>query len=384
MIKFRHATIDISENDILNKSNNHYIYTTPKTETDYLIHSVLAHDISYNEYIDHHIEYYFVNTTNYNKDTYHSYNYESFNHIQIEYPIPLYSGIVSLSDNNKWLITNITNDKFKFKLFSKEKELFLFVPKKGDYILFDGDCMFGRINDTKPSNALIFHVYKGKHHNRDRYTLPSTMNKIHFTEKNITDCKYNIIENSSFFTYDFFEEILYKKHISSTLLETLSSISETSSIVYKIEDITINDCSIDLSEMISYPKNRFSQRFIYKQFISSSICKYFIDMFKQYRTIEKIPGGLHMILRIFESIYIFLKKSYSIPDDITINIKKIHTDFESLEYNSLYAAISFYTTNLKFEDNTQYFLNEGDTILYYHNMNIINDNLMLYFQLEFL
>jgi hypothetical protein len=349
------------------------------------------------------VEFYFTNiNTNTNVD-FELYKYENREKIEKTYEIPAYSQILFLDNNSDhlFLISNITNEKYKYKQFENETDLYIFYPKKGYQIEFDGNKCYGKINmnhsNYTPSYILIINVYDTISNNiycKNILPVRQTIKEIDKIDLQINVEENDKVEKDSIFTELFFENLLYKKNISKELLKDFSEIKTQTHISKKKNDLIIKNTNYKeelhtINTTTEY--NRFFQRFIYHQLYSPHICEFILTNYKLHKTdicpIEKLTNLVQYILYSFEKIHKFFINSYGLTSDINIKFSTICPS-NMIPTIDQFCCMIFLERDsiIIFEDKTKYTVKIGDLIMFNNKIkySIENENIVLLLNIELL
>lgn len=349
----------------IESNTEHYLYEIVKKQFDSLT------DESY-------LEFYFVDINSGNND-FELYKYENRQRIDKIYEIPQHTELIFLdnSSNNLLLVTNVTNEKYKYKTFSNEIDIFLFRPQRGYQVEFDGDKCYGKVNidcqACTPSYALVLNVYDKTPNVVYLKNIKSVkqsvkkIDKINFTMELQKGSK---IDNNELFTDQFFENLLYKKEIPRNILEEFSKTKLQTNISKKIEkqELKINNYKDDLQSIDKTVINRFIQRFVYKSFYSEQLCSFILDQYKLSKNeicmIDKLPQIFPFIIKSFESMTTFFLESYGFKSNINIKSACIYPSRFIPNLSDFVSLVFFDDSVIKFEDGTQYNLKRGDFIIF--------------------
>ena len=181
-------------------------------------------------------------------------------------------------------------------------------------------------------------------------------------------------------TYDFFNDLLYKKQI--VLKQTMTCVSQNEPFVQIIKpEIKVIKQVCDVAMLISETTlidNRFLQRFT-KNIYSYITCKWMIDEYIKYNNhtnslmMEKMPQVFSYVLFSFKEIIDFFIKSYCIDDDIQIKItpgiinkyKSSQDIIASTNNNSITCVLSLSSnTSIDFKDGLKCVLEQGGLLIY--------------------
>ena len=135
-----------------------------KTYTEQYVNHLFT-DNSNNYFID----FRFIDTNRSTAKNVEIYNYESQSVILKTYVRPIRTIILQLDndcvEDTTYIITNVDDNAYKYKLFEKEKSLHILSPTKGFQIEFDGGHFYGKIQNensiySSASYALIINIFK--------------------------------------------------------------------------------------------------------------------------------------------------------------------------------------------------------------------------------
>jgi len=350
----------------IESNTEHYLYEIVKKQFDSLT------DESY-------LEFYFVDINSGNND-FELYKYENRQRIDKIYEIPVHTELIFLdnSSNNLLLVTNVTNEKYKYKTFSNETDIFLFRPQRGYQVEFDGDKCYGKVNiecqGCISSYALVLNVYEKTPNVVYLKNIKSVkqsvkqVNKLNFTMELQKGSK---IDNDELFTDQFFENLLYKKEIPRNILEEFSKTKLQTNISKKIEkqEFKINNYKDDLQSIDKTVINRFIQRFLYKSFYSEQVCNFILDQYKMSKNeicvIDKLSQIFPFIINSFALLTTFFTESYGLSCSINIKSACIYPSRFIPELSDFLCLVFLDGGCLmKFEDGTQHKLKKGDFIIF--------------------
>jgi hypothetical protein len=282
-----------------------------------------------------------------------------------KYDMPISTTLLFLDDSKDiFVTTNIDNEKFKYKLFDEEKELYVLLPVKGTQITFYG--YFGKIAinpSTDKCTILMIRLYDSKIENSINHSSIFRMtNTVNYSlQLDTTEIEpAEIVED--IFTHSFFENFFYKKEVSKPMIDKLKQISNNEKYVKVLKNHKISDVS-EKDENI-----RFMQRFLYKNIYSKMVCKWILYEYKKMNEnascdIDKIPAIFSFVISSLEEVLDILVKSYSIKKDKNITITSMKIQKTPIS-NLLTCVIGLNPAKLKFNDGIIYELDQGDLILY--------------------
>jgi len=382
-----------------------------ETYTEKYVHSLLMDYCKKNKReIDKTIfaEFYFINMNINSSRDFDLYNYENRNKLIKIYKSPLSTCVLFLdsSEDHAFIITNIDNDKYKYKSFLNESEIYITYPKRGHQISFDGGKYYGKVNTTNIAEsryALIINISdandsmynkKQSHLTHLQYVMKYSSSSTASLEKDDDDdeeseeeeyitTKHDI-ENADFFTFTFFENLLYKKEIEQKKKIVIWDSANKSAIVHIkkpkeaiVERTYVDDLKGIMDTSNNMIQNRFTQRFIVPKMYSSMTCDWFLNEISKNATntfipIEKIPTIFSYISFSFKSMVDVFIASYSLKKDSNLSIKSgIITKYTETHDNKrrdgfcCNILLSKYASIL-FEDGLSYQLKQGDMMIFYN------------------
>lgn len=338
------------------------------------------------------IDFHFIDMNRKTSSNVEIYNYESQTVILKTYVRPMRTIILQLdsnSMNNAYIITNVDDNTYKYKLFEKEKSVYVSYPKKGFQIEFDGGHFYGRLNkeNSTPSYALIINIFNENPNYVNKLKIHSSFiestNEVITKDENIVLIEPSIIEETDLLTYSFFENLLYKKQFpSSQLIQTMSHLSDNNYIQivkHTVKKVELPTCHNDISILIDLSNNignRFLQRFT-KNMYSPNTCNWMIDEYTKYNeksdvlSIEKVPIVFNYVFFSFKEIIEYFIKSYCVDSDIKISITsgdfikyKCNDTNDSIGKGVSCMIILSKNADIIFNDGLTYKLNQGDILLY--------------------
>lgn len=293
--------------------------------------------------------------------------YEKKTHFN--YIHPILSCVTYFNENPcPTIITDVDLDKYKYKEFEKQTEVFLSIPKVNKQITFDGRYFHGSsllskddidksryivaINlwDIKPKNVEYYHSDNNDVicKNDCLFTL-----ELHESDTKIINVSKTVIN------YQFFEDILYNRnedacYIFHTLMDkdTISSykfvfdgLLEKKELDVKLKNTygdIIDDINEITNEKITLKYNRFLQRFHYTKIYTPDICTFIINECEKYAEknggwtikrhdnypttdlpVEKISSIFNLILQTMKTVISKIKISYGLDDKMIINFRDL-------------------------------------------------------------
>lgn len=386
-----------------------------ETYTEKYVHSLLMDYCKKNKReLDKTIfaEFFFINMNINSSRDFDLYNYEKRDKIIKIYTSPLSTCVLFLdnSEDNAFIITNIDNEKYKYKIFSNESELYITYPKRGYQISFDGGKYYGKVNTTniaESSYALIINISnmndsmynkKQSHWTHLQYVMKyfsfsySSFSKEEGKEDDKPSKEQDAecittthdIEDAEFFNFAFFENLLYKKEIEQKKKIVIWNSANKSAIVHIkkpkeaiVERSYVDDLKDIMDASNNRISNRFTQRFIVPKMYSQMTCDWILDEISKNAIntvvmIEKLPILFSYISFSFKKLVNDFISSYSLKKDSNLSIKAgIITKYTEPHNNKRVDGFSCNiilskSANILFEDGLSYHLKQGDMIFFYN------------------
>jgi hypothetical protein len=291
----------------------------------------------------------------------------------LNYIYPLLSCVTYLNDNPcPTIITNVDLEKYKYKEFETQTELFLSMPKCNKQITFDGRFYHGSTllsddeKDKEISRYIIaINLWNKKPTNVDYYLVEGnqqlflkedTIATIENNENNIQTinvCKKTI-------NYNLYEDLLYIKNEKvcypfgklikdintnenpNTYKFVLDTTIEQKQLETKLKNKygdVMDDVNEIMDEKIKLKYNRFLQRFHYTKVYTPDICRFIINESEKYAQnnggwttkrhhnypttdlpVEKITSIFGLVLETMNTILNKVSKSYGLHENMKINI----------------------------------------------------------------
>lgn len=332
---------------------------------------------------------------------------------QLEYVYPILSCITYFNDNlNPTIITNVDLEKYKYKDFETQKELFLSMPTCNKQITFDGHFYHGSTilseNHKQEKRYIIaINLWNTKPTNIDYY-IPDTDNKqLFLKEENLVtiDTYENNIQTinvcKKIINYNFFDDILYSNDSEKTcycfdelIKNTITEKTVTYINSYKfVLDLTIEKKALELNlknkygnimddinqimyEDIQLKYNRFLQRFHYTTVYTPDICRFIINECEKYSLnnggwttkrhnnypttdlpVEKIPSIFGLILETMKTISKKVHKSYGLHENMIVNINDLFVvkyKEDAQNYLEMHKDGSFLSFNILLSDKNDF------------------------------
>ena len=347
----------------------------------------------------------------------------------LKYIHPLLSCVTYLNDNQcPTIITNVDIERYKYKEFDSETEIFLSMPKYNKQITFDGKYFHGSTllseNNNEDSryiiainlwNTMPTNVEYYKNTDIELFLKEENMVNIELEDTNITKidvCKkvinYNLYENILYISnktacYIFNE---YINNITDKKINSYKFVLDTTIETKKINTILKNkygDIIDDINEIMNNNKmikyNRFLQRFHFTKVYTSDICKYIINESEKYATnnggwttkrhhnypttdlpVEKIPSIFGLVLETMNTIVIKIKKSYGLNDSIIVNVndlfivkyKDVEQNYLEMHHDGSFLSFNILLSNTQdfdgggtyFDDGLTAYLEQGDILIH--------------------
>jgi len=340
------------------------------------------------------------------------------NHLQVEYvkekkKYPLLSILCFfLEHNSPILFSEIDMNEYKYKEFKNQNNIGIYHPEKGVHIVFDSSKYYGALNiDTNVNNVNNVNKYlkinlwdiqiKDLVFNTDisqQITEP-----IDIKEKNTSIFEWNeeIYDNSAF------ENIIYKTNdpLVMSKLSTIFShrLKNTNLMIVrynKKEGINYlklvskhGDCIKDFISIIDdkltiEQDNVCYKNKIIKNILSPDICYWILNecfIYKLWKlsthknyeyqvNLESFPHLLNYILFVLNFWLIEIRKMYSIPNTLNLNIKEIFIAKYSVNkiIKEKTCDGNFLVMNIQLNDTMEY--KDGEIIFNHGTDEIINLN----------
>jgi len=310
---------------------------------------------------------------------------------------------ITYLNNNKIpdIITNIDMDSYKFKEFHSGNNTIKFIfPKLLKHISFDGGKFYHGIqnilNETNERLILKMNIWITKPLNIPFFVDNSeqTISKnIKIIDK-IEELDNNIIIEDDHIDNYFFENMLYKHNLklNNKIYEIIKQKSDILDFLITSKNDKNDKNYKNDKILIDISKTKFIQRFLFKKFYENFICNYILNqsilIFNKNNEnnenneniieIDKIPNIMSLILTSFQIIIENIKKSYGIRNNVSYNIEKLFIINRSSLINEQLHDSSLITVNillsskfdgghLQFDDELEYFLEQGDMIIFNSN-----------------
>jgi hypothetical protein len=302
--------------------------------------------------------------------------------------------------NNPLLITNLTEDQYKYKKFNNINISCSF-PKKLNHVIFEPNKYYYSLHNEK---TLIINVYDKNYSNSisfpekifsfNNYFMYNTSElSFDFVENEFKTVLFN--ESKTGFNYDYFDELIY---LDSSKYENLIKLIDKND-NYDIFEFKLDKFKLSDRNIIDKCMERFIQRFIKKKHYQPYICDWIIKKSEKYASenggwttnrhikypttdlpINKITTIFPFIFESLQSITGFIKKSYCLDekyvfkfDDIFIvkydatlqNHLIMHKDKSVITVNTLLSDPSeFEGGGTYFDDDITTYLEKGDSIIH--------------------
>jgi len=332
------------------------------------------------------LEFYFTDINAKTSADFEFYKYENRTKIDKIYEMPNYTGILFLdnySKDNRFFITNVSTEQYNYKQFTTQKAGFICSPKKGCLLQVSSDKCYGKINITHQTShmssyILVCNVYDkapGFMYRKQIRTIEKE-SVIHKEDLQIDLEQQETVENDEFFTESFFDNLLYKKTISTDFLTFISGITLPTQFSRIIHPIQTDEYSRELDIIKNDTPllyNRFLQKIVYKNLYQPNMCDFIMYNYKakncEICLIDKLPSIFQYIIYSFKDITQFFTKSYSLKQDINVISAIICPSFianEKQRTSEFFSIINLSEEmmNIIFEDGMKYTLMKGDMILF--------------------
>lgn len=316
---------------------------------------------------------------------------------------PCFSIVSYFSSNHlPVVLTNITHEEYKFKLFENKNQLHLVFPEKNKQIVFDGKyfhgvCdMFNEITTVTDRYMIAINVWEHELINQSHYcshnaiTFPkdSVPPLFQFTE--IPDT-FVTVEYENILDFDFYNNLLYNPDLklsdyipSASLKNTVDELDVFKKNICvrkslpKLDDSLCTQSNTSLTKHIievmnvtmNYT-NRFLQRFKMPTVYNRSVCNWIIDeackvgnergwttlRHDKYPTtdlpVEQIPSIFNFVVSSLAEIFTEINDVYCLNNQIQFNIKDLFiVKYEEDAQNELneHTDGSFFTANILLSD----------------------------------
>jgi len=375
------------------KTNNSYLLDKLNI-TDFIskivyniaIHNQIINIENMDKYI---IEFNFINTNQDNKfDIVYDKEYYKNNNIKKSPEVTVLTYIIG---NPTLYITNINNDKYNYKDFYSG-ELTVLQPCKS--VIISHNNFYNKSIHKGNSYILMTNLWIDKPTNTELY-VPDN-NKFTYTDnemKNIIhnyDYKNKII-NSNIINYNFFHRLLYHDdlNIIDNYIKNNNINPDDIITIHNHQTENSKSNNANNKKVASISKDRFVQRFIYKNIFCDIVCDWLIFEFnsinnsnkekKQIININDIPNIQYFILRNLQKIIKKINQYYNIPDSINVNIDSVNIVEHSIyndvnEYNNaallhIHIPLNSYIHNYDggeyvFNDDTIQEIDSGDMFVF--------------------
>jgi hypothetical protein len=339
---------------------------------------------------------------------------------------PLLSCVSYFDDNNcPTIITNIDLEKYKYKDFESETEIFFSLPKYNKQITFDGSKYHGSCKLSERDDGrryiIAFNLWDKKPKNVEYFL--TDINDIDTNNKEIivnvfptTDEIKTINVCKKIINYSFFEDILYNNKNNSyykfnDLISNDSNISsfkiildttkEKKELEIKLKNKygNIMDDINELNQNQNIKYNRFLQRFTHRQLYTPEMCSYIINESEKFAAnnggwttrrhvnypttdlpVDKIPAIIGLILETMKTVTNKIKTSYGLHDNMILNIQdlfivkyeatsqnylELHVDGSFLSFNILLSNTKeFEGGGTYFDDGLTSYSEQGDMLIH--------------------
>lgn len=294
-------------------------------------------------------------------------------------------------------LTKINKDKYMYKKFKSENELFVNFPVNKNQLILK--CESSLISN---SNVDMIIIYKVSHINKDSdFYIPNKYNNNDYTFEYISSDKQKTINVNNVLSYEFFNKLLYERSDNiNEIISQLTDYSQEYSTFCLIETRKYdNSYGFDsqLREQLANNtiSNRFIQRYRSDKLIDEMVCDYIYELFKK-KPINKeyeneiidITEDVHAsnIIKFILNIKIIpeIVKNYNIPSSYNISVDYLavntivdtrHSDLYKIKNNNSPIFVDLMLTNRsgyegsshEFADGIKLYLKKGDIIAYWHN-----------------
>jgi hypothetical protein len=257
--------------------------------------------------------------------------------------VPLLTTITFLEDNDTLLelITNINHEKYLYKEFEEQREVFLAFHKKGCHISFPGDTYHRTIvrkksgDSTNTTKKLYVNLWEDETNSDE---IPTSVKGIDIRKEDAL----RIHVSKKIIHFDFFEDVLYKNKVSS-LDPFLSLIEEQdnkeSSFVFYLDpsiDKLLQETELRnqygsiIDDILNASGSRFSQHFTIPSFLPAFVCQWLINetakvLNKKNHSVDVTNHPLltGFIQQLVVAIGKEYRRYYSVPDAFEINFTNL-------------------------------------------------------------
>ena len=316
---------------------------------------------------------------------------------------PLLSCVSYFNDNTcPTIITNIDLEKYKYKDFETETEIFFSLPKYNKQITFDGSKYHGSCKLSERDDGrryiIAFNLWDKKPKNVEYFL--SDINDIDTNNEEIivnifptTDEIKTINVCKKIINYTFFEDILYNNknnsyyHFTDLITNEIDNDSNISSFKIILDTTKekkelemklknkygnimddINELNQNQNKNQNIKYNRFLQRFTYKQLYTPEMCSYIINESEKFAAnnggwttrrhvnypttdlpVNKIQAIFSLILETMKTVTNKIKTSYGLHDNMILNIQDLFIvkyEATSQNYLELHVDGSFLSFNV--------------------------------------
>lgn len=328
---------------------------------------------------------------------------------KVNYVYPLLSCVTYLDDSMiPTLITNIDMERYMYKEFDNNIELFFSFPDINKQITFNPEYFHGSAvlneDDLLNTNRTIIAI--------NLWTNPPSNIEYYVSNKNDSEKLYNNVDtiltltessvspreiklSKKVLNHNLLDSILYKKSINPfyKFNDLIDHYTNKNMSGYKLVlDLTIEATEINLSLKTKYGDiindineimdktdvkyNRFLQRFTYKNIYTIDVCNWIIAESEKYAQLnggwttkrhdnypttdlpaENIHSIFGFILHSFGTINTLVKASYNLPDNIELNISDLFIvkyECSQQNYLELHQDGSFMSFNILLSNNSDF------------------------------
>lgn len=317
---------------------------------------------------------------------------------------PCFSIVTYFSENNMpLLLTDITFDDYKFKLFENKNKITILFPEENKQIVFDGKYMHGVCNifdevvENLPRHIIAINVWDSRLLEETYYFANSSSPTY---PKSVSDSIFKIIGVDNpiteircdrKFDFELYNNMLYNTNdfkVPEFIKEPIRGILNTSFeykknyCLYSCQDASCNEVAnvytntlLDqvyevLNRNMKY-SNRFLQRFKLPKFYDKVLCEWIITeadkvgnikgwtttRHEKYPTtdlpVESIPQIFSYIIHTFKTIFKQIDELYCLDKKVDFNIKDLFiVKYEENAQTELeeHDDGSFFTVNLLLSD----------------------------------
>ena len=369
---------------------------------------------------DVYVEFY-IKSENENKFT----NFLQYDEIEKKnnkkYIYPFFSCLTYLNDNfSQILLTDVSNDDYKYKKFSNQTKIVLSLPVKGKHIVFDGEKYISFLpsnntcNSEKNNFVLIVNIWDAKP-NTSYYEKKVDISSVLDNEVLPLFLKLNYpmneLPNMNITNEDFFEMIFYDKNhcdINNMLFLKKDEINnkDKNTFIYNLKkimsekEIIFNEVDDIKNKMNEIQNNRFFKEFSFKSDFGEQLNMWIISESEKFAKknngwsvknsilflpLKNITNVFSFFSFTIKNIFDNIIRHYRLDEECKLNISEItiqkyvnlysFTDEVIINNNNDFIKIyillnsDFKGGNILFSDGNNYQLNNNEIFVHCNQMN---------------